>query len=75
MLGMMASATVGACVFRSSSAFSRDVPQAGVTQDIALRPSLSHLRLEEALGGGGSVDIEDEVYGRTSTGPAGCVRR
>ena len=63
LLGVLVVALVGAAAFHSSSAFSRDVPLAGITQDIELHLSLSHLWLEEALGGDEGVDVQDQVYG------------
>ena len=63
LVGVLVVALVGAAAFHSSSAFSRDVPLAGVTQDIELHLSLSHLWLEEALGGDEGVDVQDQVYG------------
>ncbi len=63
LAGLVVVGVVGAAAFSSASAFSRTVPLAAVTQDIELRLTLSHLWLEELLGGDGGVDVEQQVYG------------
>jgi diguanylate cyclase (GGDEF)-like protein/PAS domain S-box-containing protein len=72
VLGALVVGVVGAAAYHSSSAFSRDVPLAGVTQDIELHLSLSHLWLEEALAGDEGVDVDDQIYGRIDTASALC---
>lgn len=49
LAGVVVAAVVGEVAAHGSSAFSRNVPSAGITRDIALRLGLSHLSLEEAL--------------------------
>ena len=63
LVGLLVAGLVGAAGYHSSATFARDVPLAGITQDIKLHLSLSHLWLEEALGGDEGIDVDDRVYG------------